>query len=372
MKLIKATFEEFANHVKEKDRKIVLFGAGVMGRVLMPYIANKFNLDKQILACVDNNPAKWNRQIDYVTKKVTIYSSKYFEQLVGMDFCIVITNGDFESVVTQLEKIECLKEAECFLLPVMQVTAAKKINPGSVVHISSEPLIPKIIHYCWFSGNPIPGPLKKCINSWHEKCPDYEIIRWDESNYDVGKHISTKQAYEAGNWGFVTDVVRLELMYEFGGFYFDTDVELLKNLDELRFQPAFCGREEWGHMNSGCGFGCEKHFELVREMWEFRKDVPYLTIEGKCNAEASGYYETIPLMKRGLRIDNSTQTVDGMTIYSSEFFSPFNYISGTETITDNTFSIHYFSGSWLGEAGQQHRIQTRKRYGEIVSSMRSL
>lgn len=91
-------------------------------------------------------------------------------------------------------------------------------------------MIPKIIHYCWFGGNSLPSDVLKCIKTWEKYCPDYEIKRWDESNFDVNSHPFIKAAYESKAWAFVSDYARLKVVYENGGIYLDTDVELLKNL----------------------------------------------------------------------------------------------------------------------------------------------
>lgn len=218
----------------------------------------------------------------------------------------------------------------------------------------------------------MPPNLQRCIDTWREKCPDYEIVRWDESNYDIGRYLYTKQAYEAGRWGFIPDIARLEILYQYGGFYLDTDVELLKSLDAMRYQPGFCAREEWGHVNFGGGSGCCKGLNTVGEILDFRKDIPFILPNGALNTEASGYYETTPLMSKGLVIENRTQLIEDMTVYASEFFHPYNYISGTENITENTVSIHYFSGSWLGEEGQIYRMKTRERFCGVAASLQTL
>ena len=102
-------------------------------------------------------------------------------------------------------------------------------------------MIPKVIHYCWFGGNEMSALEKKCIESWKTQCPDYEIIRWDETNYDVTKNLYMQQAYAAKKWAFVSDYARLDILYQHGGFYLDTDVELLQSLDALRTHAAFAG-----------------------------------------------------------------------------------------------------------------------------------
>lgn len=104
-------------------------------------------------------------------------------------------------------------------------------------------MIPKVIHYCWFGGNPLPDNLKKYIKTWREQCPDYEIIEWNEHNYDVSKNVFMREAYTKKNFAYVSDYARLDIIYTYGGFYLDTDVELLKSLDPLRIHECFLARE---------------------------------------------------------------------------------------------------------------------------------
>ncbi len=369
MRLIKTSFSEFAAHVKETDKKILFWGAGAIGRVLIPYICHQYNIEGKVMGYVDNNPVKQGREIELVSRKVKVFSSDILKEICANNCIIMITNGDFYPVIEQLNAMPEMKDVAVCIAPIIQLQEKTEPYIKGIYKCSEEPLIPKIIHYTWFSGEPIPNDLQRCIDSWKEKCPDYEIICWNASNYDYKKHPYTRQAYEAKHWGYMADVARLEILYEHGGFYLDTDVELLKNLDELRFQRGFCGREDWGHVNFGGGSGCVKHLDIVGTLLDFRKDIPFVLENGQYNLEASGYFETKPLMDRGLSITNRTELVEELTVYASEFFCPYNYINGKENITDQTISIHYFSGGWLGEAGTKYRRETREKFQTIVERL---
>lgn len=369
MRLIKTSFEEFTEYVKEQDKSIVFWGAGVIGRILIPYICNQYSLDKKVICYIDNNPTKWGEEVALASKKVKIYSGAFLESLHAGEYVLMITNSDFYPVLEQLKTMPNMENAMVCMAPIIQLTERAESKITGIYRNSDKPLIPKTIHYCWFSGLPIPQKLQNCIESWHEKCPDYEIVRWDESNYDYKKFLYTKQAYEAKKWGFIPDIARLEILYQYGGFYLDTDVELLKSLDELRYQKGFCGREDWGHVNFGSGSGCVRHLDIVGELLDFRKDVPFLLADGRYNVTTCGYFETKPLMDKGLSITNRTEIVEGLTVYASEFFCPYNYISGKENITDETVSIHYFNGGWMGEAGIKYRRETREKFQTILGQM---
>ena len=129
-------------------------------------------------------------------------------------------------------------------------------------------MIPKKIHYCWFGGGPLPTDVKKCIDSWRKFCPDYEIIRWDESNFIISDQNNFVQAaYENKAWAFVSDYARLRIIYENGGIYLDTDVELIRNLDELLDHVAFFGAHQVnGLVATGLGFGSEKRTKILKEL----------------------------------------------------------------------------------------------------------
>lgn len=367
MRYIKATPESFANFVIENDKKIILFGAGAVCKTFVPYIADKYSFTNRIIYIIDNDLSKQGTMVNINDNYVSITRTDILWKCKE-DYCVLITNGDFYSVTTQLNQIIECNNKVCFIAAYMQLDRMYDKSLNNVYKDFDVPQIPKIIHFCWFSGNPMPLRLAKCVETWREKCPGYEIIRWDESNFDVKKYKYTYEAHKMQKWGYIPDLVRLEKLYEIGGFYFDTDVEILRSLDELRFQQAFCSRERAGHVNFGGGSGCVKGNSIVKELLDFRKDEPFELKDGRFNAEASGYYETTPLMKRGLLIEDINQKLSGINIYASEFFSPYNYINGENLQNSNTFSIHYFNGSWL-EGGEKQRRETKEKYNEMKSKL---
>jgi hypothetical protein len=370
MKYINATVESFSEYVKKTDRKILLFGAGAVCKTFVPYISQKYGLMSRIMYVIDNNPAKQGSILKFGNNNVPIVSAEILNNIES-DYCILITNGDFYSVMLQLNQIEKCKNIYCFIAAYMQLDRIYDRGLNGVYKDCSEAVIPKIIHYCWFSRNPMPEKLKRCVAAWHDKCPDYELICWNENNFDLDKYEYTREAYKCQKWGFIPDIVRLEKLYEIGGFYFDTDVEIIKNLDELRYQKAFCGRERAGHINFGGGSGSMKGNAAIKEILDFRKDEHFILDSGKLNVEASGYYESYPLMKKGLVIEDINQQLDGINIYASEFFSPYNYINGENIINDNTFSIHHFSGSWI-DGGDKLRQQTKEKYMDMKAKLEDI
>lgn len=207
-------------------------------------------------------------------------------------------------------------------------------------------MIPKKIHYCWFGGGPIPEKDKKCIESWKKFCPDYEIIEWNESNYDVTKNSYMYEAYKAKKWGFVPDFARLDIIYQNGGIYLDTDVELIKNIDFLLEHKGFAGFEHPHQVALGLGFGAEKGNCLIKKMMDQYEIINFINKDGTLNLLPSPSYSTDILKQEGFLMNGTLQSQNGFYIYPKEYFCPRDYHSGISCITSNTCSIHWFNASW--------------------------
>lgn len=208
-------------------------------------------------------------------------------------------------------------------------------------------MIPKIIHYCWFGNGELPEKDRRNIEGWKRLCPDYEIIRWDESNYDIHKNKYMEECYSIPKWGFVPDYARTDIIYNYGGFYFDTDVELLKSLDEFLDESCIMGFEKKDSINHGHGFAAEKGHPVVKELLDFYGKIHFINADGSLNMTASPVYITKLMQKHGLKLDGKEQVIGDVHIYPVEYFCPKNYISGDIKITKNTISIHHFNLSWM-------------------------
>lgn len=226
-------------------------------------------------------------------------------------------------------------------------------------------MIPKIIHYCWFGGNQIPEKDKKCIESWKKFNPDYEIKLWDESNYDISKNTYMYEAYKSKKWGFVPDYARLDIVYTYGGFYLDTDVELLRSLDDLRDNKAIMCFEDGKHVNPGLIVACEKDNPTIKLIMDnIYKDRKFILDDGTLDLTASPKMNTDELLKLGLRQDNSKQVVDTITIYPTDYFCPLDYKTGKLNKTSNTYGIHWFNSSWFTKKQLIIRDIERKFYSD--------
>lgn len=370
MKLKKDSIQGFARRMKEEEREIVIYGAGVIGQVIAPYWLEEFQLAGQVRCYIDADPHKQGEAVAIGGQAVRVLSPEALREM-GKGCVLLVTVSAFDSVTAALEKIPELEEAEAYFLPVMLIERARALKSGGVVKTSETPLIPKKLHYCWFSGNPIPDSLKRCMETWEKFCPDYEIVRWDESNYDISWSPYMVQAYERKKWGFVVDMARLDLLCRYGGVFLDTDVELIRNLDELLYQPAFCGVEKWGVVTPGGCSGAQAGNPAFQAMRKFRQRDCFTEEAGPLQSISSGFSDTLALCELGLTPDGATHILEnvGMTVYGSEFFHPFDYASGETTITENTFSIHHFSGTWLGENAARARARTQEKYQRFVSHL---
>lgn len=209
-------------------------------------------------------------------------------------------------------------------------------------------MIPKIIHYCWFGGNPLPELAKKCIASWKKYCPDYEIIEWNETNYDVNKCAYMKEAYQAQKWGFVPDYARFDIIYSHGGIYLDVDVEIIRSIDDFLKNKAFMGFESESYVNPGLIIGGEKGNKEIERIMCWYENHHFLKESGEIDLTASPAIVSGILEEIGLRKEQSVQLLNGsLTIYPKDFFCPMDYDTGYLDITNNTASIHHFYGSWL-------------------------
>lgn len=217
-------------------------------------------------------------------------------------------------------------------------------------------MIPKKIHYCWFGGKEKPKSVKKCINSWKKYCPDYEIIEWNENNFDIHRVPFIEQALEAKKYAFASDVVRLIVVYENGGFYFDTDVEIVKNIDALCGNKIFFGFENNEFVSSGLGFGSEKANSFLLEHINQYKNNRFTNEDGTYNIKGCPLYLTELLVDKGLKKDGKYQVVDGVTIYPAEYFNPYDSITGRLKKTSNTYSIHWYDQSWGNDSKFKKRL----------------
>ena len=245
--------------------------------------------------------------------------------------------------------------------------------------------IPRKIHYCWFGGNPLPDLAKKCIASWQKHLPDYEIIRWDELNYDINKIPYTREAYAAKKYAFVSDYARFDILYHHGGLYFDTDVELIKDMNDIIQRGAFMGCEsanspELRNTNNyllnvapGLGLGCKANDLLYKEILDAYALRYFQQKDGSCDLTTVVTIVTDILKKHGFNNQmREIQNIEGILIYPPDFFAPRNGLFNRYILTSNTYSIHHYAASWMSTGGKLRAALSKIIGYETYNSLKRL
>ena len=211
-------------------------------------------------------------------------------------------------------------------------------------------MIPKIIHYCWFGRGPLTPLAQKCIASWRKFLPDYEIREWNEDNFDVNVIPYTAEAYKAGKYAFVSDYARFWVLYRYGGLYFDTDVEVIRPMDDVVERGPFMGIELLGKnmaVAPGLGLAAEPGMALYKTILDRYDPLPFLLPDGSINPCMMIPMVTELLVEEGLKGNGTIEHVAGVDIYPPDWFNPFDDALGRLCTTDNTRTIHWYAKSWL-------------------------
>lgn len=208
--------------------------------------------------------------------------------------------------------------------------------------------IPKVIHYCWFGKGKKSKLINKCIASWKKMCPDYEIIEWNEDNIDVSISTYTREAYDDGKWAFVTDYVRLFVVYNNGGIYLDTDVELTRSLDDLLKYDSFFALEKDEYIATGLGFGAKKGNKYVKQMLNDYKGVHFKKDDGSYDLTPCPVRNTKSIINLFNKMLNKNEkfVYYNNAILSSDYFCPYDPSTGKMNKTKNTHGIHWYNASW--------------------------
>ncbi|XOQ25498.1 MAG: Glycosyl transferase [Mitsuokella multacida] len=227
-------------------------------------------------------------------------------------------------------------------------------------------MIPKIIHYCWFGGNPKPDDVKHYLASWKKYCPDYEIREWNESNFDINENAYCREAYEAKKWAFVTDYVRLKALYEYGGFYMDTDVEVVKSLEPLRVYDALSGYESPTHIPTGTMGACRDN-EWIGMLLRDYDNRHFILEDGTLDMTTNVIVITeLTVKKYGIHLNGEmTPFGNNMMLLPFDYLCAKSYQTGEVTQTKNTFTIHHFAGSWASDEVKERSRFMKEYYAQL-------
>lgn len=354
------SFKNMAEEICRANLYIVMFGCGMIGRITTPEILKQYGLLNRVIYYVDNDKSLWDGSVDLFGQNIPVKSPISLKKMKNI--VVLLNISRYAGVLEQLESYKELKDTPCYLMPMMCIDNFQNSKILGAMKDTDHAVIPKILNYIWIGGNSLSNSQKRCIASWRKFCPDYEIRLWDESNYDFQSNQYMAEAYEKKAYGFVSDTAKLDILYRFGGFYLDTDVELIKPVDDLRYQRAFCGVEKWQTINFGGLNGAEKGNEAIRKYLDSRQNLRFINPDGTENRTTCGYYDTKTALGYGYKLNGQIQKVEGMNVYPSDYFHPYDYMTGQTKITKNTYAIHHFGGSWLSPAMVKENRRSRETY----------
>ena len=361
MRLVNADIYKLLELVNR--RKIVCFGAGqALTNFLNMY--STLELEDKINCIVDNSEEKIGTYFFYNNKKIPIISVDCLKKM--KDVVVIITSRHTTEMFQQISEYEELRESLCFvsyyIMSETNMLIEEKRKYPANFRITKEPCIPKIIHYCWFGGNEMPAKNCEWIKSWKKYCPDYQIIEWNESNYDITKNKYMYEAYKNKKWGFVSDYARMDLVYEYGGIYLDTDVEIIKNLDDLLYQPAFAGIESTKLINLGLGFGAQKNNPIIKLLREDYEDKSFIKEDGKLDLTPIPKVQKKLFNSFGYINNGEYQVLSDITIYPEKVLSGKCNWTGRVLPIDKTYAIHHYDGSWVDENIKMEDIMRKELF----------
>ena len=330
-----------------KSKRVYVYGAG---RALESCI-DIYLQETSVEGIVDSDPDKAGTVIDIENQHVKVIDKKQFVQFYHNctekeEIVLFISSSVYAAdIVSELDQIEELDGLQCFL----QVLVRNTFGEHRDFEFSDgQEIIPRKIHYIWIGGNSLPYEFQKNIESWKYYNPSYEIIRWDESNYDFRKNDYMRLAYDKGLYGFSSNYARLDILNQYGGIYLDTDVEAVSNLDMLLRDKTFFNMGCADRVNMGCGFGTVSHQKIIQDI---------LNQFGNCseNMTKRPFHNFIhPILKKyGFEIINFYQKINRIVLYPSDIMSPLTIEGMANNFSKNTVSIHRESGTWMSKEEKQ-------------------
>lgn len=369
MKIINVSITQLNEKLRKENKKLVCFGAGEMlQNFVRAYQCN--GIQHKIRLILDNNKQKQDTTVALFSQNIDIVSVQRFCAAYDvLTFIVMISCSDVVGIYEQLQKIERLKDVECCILPFVrrktnELEERNRYYPERY-QLYSIPRIPKIIHYCWLGQGKIPEQNKIWMESWKKHCPDYEIVEWNEKNYDVSKNKYMHAAYRERKWGFVSDYMELDVIYHYGGIYLDTDVEIVKNLDELLYQDAFMGIDGTKLISLGLGFGAKPEFDLIRQLRDIYDLFDFYYPDGTMNLTSAPKLQRSFFENIGYKNNGEFQRIGGLSVYPEKVLSGKCNWTGMISPTEHTFAIHHYDGSWTSRKRKEQIIRMHEFYNAL-------
>lgn len=348
MRKVRYTIEELS--VVSENRKLYCYGCGdYLINTLFGGTLSEYHLEQKVSLIIDNDPQKYGTDLRIMDCSIPICSFDQVKDRVDVTTIIVISSlYRYEEIEKQLCNLLDDVDAEYSILVNDMFLYREDDKIGDIIknNRNLKQRIPKTIHWCWFGGNELPKTLNKCLDSWKIKCADYEIIEWNEKTFDISSNVFVKEAYEKKKYAFVTDYVRLWCIYNFGGIYLDSDVEVLKELDSFLGHSAFSGFEDRFYIPTGI-MGGEKGNSWYEYLLSYYDNRHFVTEKGLDLTTNCVIISKMTFAKFGHAFMNGYHDFKDVTFYPQEVFCPINLTTKELNTTKNTHCIHWFSGSWI-------------------------
>lgn len=329
--IINSSYEEFMQDIH--GNKLFLYGAGERTRTVYNY----FGLQGKVEAIIDRNDRI--KKFKGENEEIPVITLQQFEEKeeIEKSIILIVPTYVYMEIVEELDRYSKLEGLKCYIASLVQDYYEKQ----EFTFTQGVRQIPKKIHYCWFGRGEMPDQLKRCMESWDRFCPDYEIVKWDENNYDVCSNQYMKEAYECKKWGYVPDYARLDIIYNEGGIYLDTDVELLAPIDTLLNDEMFCHFSSRFEVNFGSGFGAKKNHKLIKALRDYYDGRTFYNSDGTMNTKPCAEYQNPVLKEFGFKLDNKYQKIENVVIYPSEVSTPQGRSGAANNFTSRTLMIHH-------------------------------
>nr|WP_296480283.1 glycosyltransferase [uncultured Acetatifactor sp.] len=346
-----------------RGKKLFIWGGG--NRAELCY--REWGIKWSITAIVDSNENLWNKRWHVDNEILCIDKKRMISDICthGINNCVLLITSVFYAmdIIEELDEVVELDGLKTYVVSLI----SEYYVPQNFEFTKGVQKIPKKIHYFWFGGKEIPEKFKHYIETWEQFCPDYDIVRWNESNYDITKNQYMYEAYQAGKYGFVPDYARLDIIYNHGGIYLDTDIELCKNFDDLLCDDGFFSVDFEGCVNTGSGFGAIQYNPIIRDMMGAYENEHFIDKDRNMNLKPCHHYQNPILKKAGFEITQKYQKIDGNVLYPCEVLAPIATYSGIERITEKTHSIHCAELSWISDSEREARERFRNRIGSRIN-----
>ncbi len=347
-----------------KTKDIICWGSGKHFRnITFPFL-RKSGLIESLIGFAG---VSGKEPVEFLNHSYIMFGKEELAEMDSSKTIILVAVAGYEEILAQLRAEPRLAKFEAvpsiYLEALYEDILLLSVNkPPLNYHKHDRPLIPKIIHAMWFSGDPMPELYRRCLNSWKKYAPDYEIKIWNLETYKPGHCLFFEQAIEHRNWAFASDYARADLLRRYGGIYMDLDVEMLRPIDDLLYNDAYMSFESLDRIECGSGMGARPGHPIIQEICESYENRPYLKADGTWDNSTCPVRYTQVIERHGLKKDGGFQQVEDITVYPFEVLTGKSFDTGIIYNTELSYTVHHHNGSWIPDPA--HRAMN-ERYKKI-------